>query len=475
MVGRRRPCPPPATGTRTRRRRRARGGGAPPRCGRGRVAPGGSSLPSSPPVPPPLAASPQLIGSAPPAPRSLAPGCQVTPAILAAAVMAAEEAVEAAMAELAALLAPGAGEAARAGAAEAALALSGSPAGRRLLAGRPEALSALLELAAGPGPPAACSAQACLVNVSAEAAARRPLLGSLPALLGLLPGGPACGVLANLCRERGAARRVLRALRERGCGLGPLLQALGEPQPPPQLGPLLCNLSQLPEGRRGLLDRSRYGSGVMTGGVWGCPPVPVCPPPSRCDRPSSRRRSVQRLLPFTQYKDSTVHRRGIVGALRNCCFEYEDHEWLLSEEVDILPFLLLPLAGPEEFPEDEMERLPVDLQYLPPDKQREEEPDIRKMLLEAIMLVGPSGGNGSGAEPGGACIRGVLEGGESSRRSCEGWTSIGDTSHHTRLLQARSNLPLNPSRDGAATASLGNLGQALTTLRGGRISSPYFT
>ncbi|NXL38969.1 HGH1 protein, partial [Glaucidium brasilianum] len=63
----------------------------------------------------------------------------------------------------------------------------------------------------------------------------------------------------------------------------------GEPRPPPQLGPLLCNLSQLPEGRRGLLDRSRC--------------------------------SVQRLLPFTQYKDSTVHRRGVVGALRNCCFE----------------------------------------------------------------------------------------------------------------------------------------------------------
>lgn len=48
--------------------------------------------------------------------------------------------------------------------------------------------------------------------------------------------------------------------------------------------------------------------------------------------------------------------------------------------------------------------LPVDLQYLPQDKQREEEPDIRKMLLEAIMLVGPSGANCSGAEgesPGG--------------------------------------------------------------------------
>lgn len=34
----------------------------------------------------------------------------------------------------------------------------------------------------------------------------------------------------------------------------------------------------------------------------------------------------------------------------------EHHEWLLSEEVEALPFLLLPLAGPEELPEEEMER-----------------------------------------------------------------------------------------------------------------------
>ncbi|KAM9386753.1 protein HGH1 homolog [Phaethornis superciliosus] len=278
--------------------------------------------------------------------------CQVTAAISEPLSMAA---VEAAVAELAALLSPAAGPEAQAGAAEASLALSGSPEGRRLLAGRPEALSALLELAAGPAPPAARPALGCLVNVSAEPAARDPLLEGLNTVLGLLPGGEACGVLANLCRERGAAQRVLRGLRERGAGLGPLLQALRQPRPPPQLGPLLCNLTQLPQGRRELLD------------------------PSRC--------WVRDLLPFTRYRDSVGHRRGIVGALRNCCFEHETHEWLLGEEVDILPSLLLPLAGPEEFPEEEMERLPLDLQYLPQDKEREEEPEIRKMLLEALLLL----------------------------------------------------------------------------------------
>ncbi|KAI6075523.1 Protein HGH1-like protein [Aix galericulata] len=194
-----------------------------------------------------------------------------------------------ALSELVALLGPGPGAAAaRAGAAEAALSLSGSAEGRRLLAAHPAALAALLELAAGPRP---CPAAGrCLLNVAAEPQARGPLLAALPALLGLLPAGPACGALANLCREPPGARRVLRGLRESGRGLQPLLGALGEPRPPPELGPLLCNLSQVPEGRRALLDRSRC--------------------------------SVQRLLPFTQYRDSVGHRRGIVGALRNCCFEH---------------------------------------------------------------------------------------------------------------------------------------------------------
>ena len=63
------------------------------------------------------------------------------------------------------------------------------------------------------------------------------------------------------------------------------------------------------------------------------------------------------------------------------------HEWLLSEGVDILPRLLLPLAGPEEFDDDDMEKLPDDLQYLPPDKTREPDPDVRIMLLESIYQV----------------------------------------------------------------------------------------
>ncbi|NXB84469.1 HGH1 protein, partial [Vidua chalybeata] len=134
-----------------------------------------------------------------------------------------------------------------------------------------------------------------------------------------------------------------------------LLRALSAARPPAELGPLLCNLSRAGEARSALLE------------------------------PSGR--VLRRLLALVRCPDSAVMRRGVVGALRNCCFQHENHERLLSAEVDALPFLLLPLAGPEELPEEEMEQLPVDLQYLPPEHRREEEPEIRKMLLETLMLV----------------------------------------------------------------------------------------
>jgi len=66
----------------------------------------------------------------------------------------------------------------------------------------------------------------------------------------------------------------------------------------------------------------------------------------------------------------------------------DHHEWLLSGEVDVLPRLLLPLVGSEDkFSDAEMDQLPVDLQYPEPSKQREPDPDIRRMLVEAINQV----------------------------------------------------------------------------------------
>ncbi|XP_004472108.2 protein HGH1 homolog [Dasypus novemcinctus] len=282
----------------------------------------------------------------------------------------------AAAAEAAALLpflAPGARADLRAAAARHVLALTGSGPGRALLAGRAPLLRALAELAAAPAPAPARDAARALVNLAAEPGLHEPLLAAEPGLPARLLGRAldpqwpwaeeAAAALANLSREPApcaALMAVLAAAEPGAPGLERLVRALCTPgynarAPLHYLGPLLSNLSQRPAARAFLLD------------------------PDRC--------VVQRLLPFTQYPESTVRRGGVVGTLRNCCFEHRHHEWLLGPEVDILPSLLLPLAGPEDFSEEEMERLPVDLQYLPPDKQREPDADIRKMLIEAIMLL----------------------------------------------------------------------------------------
>ncbi|XP_013001214.1 protein HGH1 homolog isoform X3 [Cavia porcellus] len=274
-----------------------------------------------------------------------------------------EATFDAEAAELLPFLTQGARADLQAAAAQHVLALTGSGPGRALLARQAELLKALAVLAAAAGSAPARDAARALVNLAADPSVHEQLLAADPVLptrlLGraLDPQWPwadeAAAALANLSREPApcaALMGTLEAAAKSGLGLERLLCALCTPgynacAPLHHLGPLLSNLSQQPAARAFLLD------------------------PDRC--------VIQRLLPLTQYSDSSLRRGGIVG----------HHEWLLGPDVDILPFLLLPLAGPEEFSEEEMDRLPVDLQYLPPDKQREPDADIRKMLIEAIMLL----------------------------------------------------------------------------------------
>jgi len=47
---------------------------------------------------------------------------------------------------------------------------------------------------------------------------------------------------------------------------------------------------------------------------------------------------------------------------RNCCFNIEAHENMLNPDgLNLLPRILLPLAGPEDFNDEEMEALPEEV------------------------------------------------------------------------------------------------------------------
>lgn len=96
---------------------------------------------------------------------------------------------------------------------------------------------------------------------------------------------------------------------------------------------------------------------------------------------------LSKLKVFTEHKSDT-RRRGVASTIKNVAFEVSSHASLLSsEELDILPYILLPIIGGEEYDADEsMDMLP-DLQLLPPDKRRDPDAKIIQTHVETLTLL----------------------------------------------------------------------------------------
>lgn len=91
---------------------------------------------------------------------------------------------------------------------------------------------------------------------------------------------------------------------------------------------------------------------------------------------------------FTDEHGSHVRRRGVASTLKNVCFEISAHEFLLSGSgANILPYIVLPLAGNEELSGEETDDMLADLQLLPPDKERDADPEIMVTHLETLLLL----------------------------------------------------------------------------------------
>ncbi|KAL3482577.1 hypothetical protein BJX62DRAFT_221417 [Aspergillus germanicus] len=96
---------------------------------------------------------------------------------------------------------------------------------------------------------------------------------------------------------------------------------------------------------------------------------------------------VTKLSVFTEHK-SAIRRRGVASTIKNVTFEIPFHQTLLSEEeANLLPYILLPIMGPEEYPEEETADMLPDLQLLPPDKQRDSDCGIIATHLETLLLL----------------------------------------------------------------------------------------
>jgi hypothetical protein len=96
---------------------------------------------------------------------------------------------------------------------------------------------------------------------------------------------------------------------------------------------------------------------------------------------------ITKLTVFTEHR-SDIRRRGVASTLKNVAFDVPSHPMLFAEDgVNLLPYLLLPLAGPEELSEEDTADMLPDLQLLPPDKQRDSDNTIITTHLETLCLL----------------------------------------------------------------------------------------
>ncbi|KAJ2103285.1 Protein hgh1 [Coemansia sp. S100] len=96
---------------------------------------------------------------------------------------------------------------------------------------------------------------------------------------------------------------------------------------------------------------------------------------------------ITKIMVFSEYPD-VIRRGGVDSTMKNICFEKESHREILDpKETNMLPYILLPLCGPEEFDMEDMEDMPEEIQLLGDDKKRESDPQLRATLLEAINLL----------------------------------------------------------------------------------------
>lgn len=69
---------------------------------------------------------------------------------------------------------------------------------------------------------------------------------------------------------------------------------------------------------------------------------------------------------------------------RNVSFNVKSHPDLI--QANLLPRILLPLCGPEEFPLEESDSFPPEIQLMPDDKKREPDAAIRGIHVDVLLL-----------------------------------------------------------------------------------------
>ena len=210
--------------------------------------------------------------------------------------------------ELAPFLNPGAQEAAKAIALEHALGFTGTPEGIKLIGDSELLLQGVVSLTDDKHSEIQEKAFKCLVNLSTNEAVSlnflkleklenkcidwlRYVIDPAYKLADLV-----CQLLSNLTRVEETARFIAEnvLLKDNEINLDKLVLVLcnlayNEKADLHYLAALLSNLSQVGDIRKKIMDKEQC--------------------------------IVQRLLPFTEFQQSAIRRHGVIGTLKNCCFD----------------------------------------------------------------------------------------------------------------------------------------------------------
>lgn len=90
---------------------------------------------------------------------------------------------------------------------------------------------------------------------------------------------------------------------------------------------------------------------------------------------------------FTDHH-SDVRRKGVASTIKNVAFDVPSHPLFFSEEdIHILPYILLPIMGNEDYDDDDMDGMLPELQLLPPDKKRDSDVNIVQTHVETLLLL----------------------------------------------------------------------------------------
>ncbi|XP_063943937.1 uncharacterized protein LOC108206168 isoform X2 [Daucus carota subsp. sativus] len=86
---------------------------------------------------------------------------------------------------------------------------------------------------------------------------------------------------------------------------------------------------------------------------------------------------------------SVLRKKGVLGTVRNCCFEAESQlQNLLLVSEFLWPTLLLPVAGKKVYSEQDTSKMPLELgSTLLIERESVDDPEIRVEALEAIYLI----------------------------------------------------------------------------------------